>query len=117
MSPVGGVPTEPLRHVLRQALDEIGISVYEAARRLNALNGSRTRDSWERSLRRYLAEKNPQIPNRTTARLLSEVFGKPADYFVRPQRRESIQEERDRLVEERDDLLRRLEEAERRAGE
>ena len=73
------------------------MSVRRLAKLLSEHDGSQTWDSWKRTLNRYLdddAEK-PTVPSPETARLLSEILGEPADYFVRPQARTT---ERDRLL-------------------
>lgn len=99
---------------MRDALREKDkLSVRRAARLLHQFDDRQSEASWKRTLNRILDEdaERPYAPNDETAAVLSRFFGKPDDYFVRPQQRESLreaQDERDRLREEVAELRRLL---------
>lgn len=71
----------PLATRLRDAIEESGLSQRKVARELSSRTGS-TFESERRQIAKYLASEN--IPRPRRARLLSEILGKPNDYFIDP---------------------------------
>lgn len=76
-------------------MDEAGYSRRGLATELQRRRPRKDVESWRGTVRDYL--KDAALPGPTIAALLAEVLEKPADYFVRPQRRTT---ENDRLREE-----------------
>lgn len=123
-------PPGPLWRVVRDALTEKGktvnddhrpLSVRKASRLLASAEPQQTQESWKRTLNRALDEDKPYAPQQDTAEALSRFFGKPADYFIRPQQRETqrerdLREENERLLAESAELRQRLEESQRASG-
>lgn len=108
--PVASAP--PLWRVLRAALEEQHLSVRAFARMLADADPSQTFESWNRSLRRYLAKDAvaAPVPNQDTAELMARLLGKPPGYFVRPRQRVELRQERDELRREIQRLRARLRE-------
>lgn len=98
---------EPLRLALRSALEEKGLSVRGASKRLHAFDDRQSEASWKRTLNKGLDEADDYVYTPETAAVLERFFEKPSGHFVRPQRRES---ELDRLEAENARLRRLLEE-------
>lgn len=96
------VSPTPLWQVVREALNEKGLSVRRAAAELEKFDDRQTKESWKRTLNRALDEdaEKPYAPNRETAEVLARFFGKPDGYFVRPQQRETTREELAKKTEE-----------------
>lgn len=101
-------PQEPLRLVLRAALEERGLSVRRASKELHAFDARQAESSWKRTLNKALDEDDDYVFAEDTAAVVAAFFGKPDGYFVRPQQRATVQEENRRLREENAELRRRL---------
>lgn len=110
-------PKPPLWQSLRAALQEReNPSVRRAAKDLHAFDARQTEGSWKRTLNKALVEGGTYVFEDDTARVIAAFFGKPADYFVRPQQRETQADENRRLRAEIVELRRRLGEDEGSEG-
>jgi hypothetical protein len=85
-------------------MDERGYSVRGFARLCHEAAPRMSWDSWKRTINKALDEDRPYAPSLETAELWSRLLGKPADYFVRPQARTTLQEENRRLKAELEEL-------------
>lgn len=126
MSLVSGpqYPGVSVRELLADAIRDAGLTRralgYELQRRHPRTGGlEKGAESWRGTLKRYLTsnEERRQQPDEETARLLAELLGKPADYFVTPPRGAvALREQNARLRAENEDLRRRLADVESGRG-
>lgn len=105
----------PLSQVLRELLEERGLSVIGAARLLGRRTRNMNKESWEGTLRKILNGKQLTV-NKTTQRALARVFEVPEATFARrrlgpvaamrqrlaetEERAAALEAERDRLLAE-----------------
>lgn len=79
-----------------------------ASKLLHEHDARQKESSWKRTLNRALDPDDPYVFSAQTAAVVAEFLGKPVDYFVRPQRRETNLEKIARLEAENAELSRRL---------